>query len=103
MRAPGALQYDDIRFQAPHASFVDQLVPVCAALLDAATQAGEVIADIDASTRLRGIGNLCDGAKQDPRCDAHNVVRLLLAGLQQPHLDGGHTSRPRRPRSPHQA
>lgn len=74
MRAPGALQYDDIRFQAPHASFVDQLVPVCAALLDAATQVGEVTVDVDAYTLLRGIGH---GALTRPEAAAtpHHQMR----------------------------
>jgi AcrR family transcriptional regulator len=79
-----ALQSDDGRFQALHAYFLDRLVPVCASLLDAAAQAGEPVADVGAYTLLRGVGNLCAGASQDPRYDARAAVRLLLAGLRQP-------------------
>ena len=86
-----ALQSDDTRFQALHAYFLDRLVPVCAALLDAAAQAGESVTDVAAYTLLRGIGNLCAGANQDPHYDAHAVVRLLLAGLRQPHPVSSYT------------
>ena len=42
------LQPDSVGFDALHAYFLDRLVPVCAQLLDAAAQAGEISADIDA-------------------------------------------------------
>src|SRR4051794_12682620 len=42
------LQPDSVGFDALHAYFLDRLVPVCAQLLAAAAQAGEISADIDA-------------------------------------------------------
>jgi hypothetical protein len=40
------------------------------ALLAAAAEAGEISADIDVYELMRGIGNLCVGADNDPRYDA---------------------------------
>jgi AcrR family transcriptional regulator len=77
------LQPDSVGFDALHAYFLDRLVPVCAQLLDAAAQAGEISADIDAYELMRGIGNLCVGADNDPRYDARRMVELLIAGLLQ--------------------
>ena len=56
------LQPDSVGFDALHAYFLDRLVPVCAQLLDAAAEAGEISADIDAYELMRGIGSLCVGA-----------------------------------------
>jgi hypothetical protein len=55
-------------------------VPVCAQLLAAAADAGEVGRDVDAYALLR-IGNLCVGVEGDSRYDARRVVDLLVAGL----------------------
>ncbi len=77
------LQPDSVGFDALHASFLDRLVPVCAQLLDAAAQAGEISADSDAYELMRAIGNLCVGADNDPRYDARRMVDLLIAGLLQ--------------------
>lgn len=76
-----ALQSDDPAFVALHSSFVDRLVPVCAQLLDATREAGEIGPGPEAYQLMRGIGNLCIGAESDPRYDARVLVRLLLAGL----------------------
>jgi AcrR family transcriptional regulator len=76
-----ALRSDQARFEALHAYFLDRLVPVCGALLDAATSAGEVSADVDAFGLLYGIGNLCAGTTGDARYDARRMVSLLIAGL----------------------
>jgi hypothetical protein len=54
-------------------------------LLAAATEAGEISADIDALELMYGIGNLCVGADNDPRYDARRMVKLLIAGLLQSH------------------
>ena len=78
-----ALQSDSAGFDALHAYFLDRLVPVCALLLDAAAEAGEINADIGAFELMRGIGNLCIGGGGDPRYDARRMVALLLAGLRQ--------------------
>ena len=77
------LQPDSVGFDALHAYFLDRLVPVCAQLLDAAAQAGEISADSDAYELMRGIGSLCVGADNDPRYDARRMVELLIAGLLQ--------------------
>ncbi|MEU7587248.1 TetR/AcrR family transcriptional regulator [Micromonospora sp. NPDC049230] len=77
-----ALQSDDAAFQTLHAYFLDRLVPVCDQLLDAAVAAGEIRPDMAAYGLLRGVGNLCIGAGNDPRYDARRLVDLLVAGLR---------------------
>ena len=77
------LQPDSVGFAALHAYFLDRLVPVCAQLLAAATEAGEISADVDAYELMRGIGSLCVGADTDPRYHARRMVDLLIAGLRQ--------------------
>ncbi len=79
-----ALQNDTVGFDALHAYFLDRLVPVCAQLLEAAAEAGEISSAIDAYALMRGIGSLCVGADNDPRYDARRLVELLIAGLLQP-------------------
>jgi AcrR family transcriptional regulator len=79
-----ALQSDDSGFEALHAYFLDRLVPVCAQLLDAAVDAGEIRPGTGAYELMRGIGNLCIGRDSDPRYDPRRLVELLLRGLQQP-------------------
>ena len=82
------LRSDNARFQVLHAYFLDRLVPVCAQLLAAAADAGEIRRDVDAYGFLRAIGNLCAGADGDPRYDARRMVELLIAGLSQPRPAG---------------
>ncbi|MCO1593665.1 TetR/AcrR family transcriptional regulator [Micromonospora sp. RHAY321] len=77
-----ALQSDDAAFQTLHAYFIDRLVPVCAQLLDAAARAGEIRRDVQAYELLRGVGNLCIGADNNPRYDARRMVELVIAGLR---------------------
>ncbi|MFE6845307.1 TetR/AcrR family transcriptional regulator [Streptomyces sp. NPDC057686] len=79
-----AMQADRSGFEALHAYFLDRLVPVCTQLLDAAAAAGEIRSDLTAYPLMRGIGNLCIGAENDPRYDARRLVALLVAGLRQP-------------------
>jgi AcrR family transcriptional regulator len=76
-----AMHSDDAGYGALHAYFLDRLVPVCARLLDAAAEAGEIVSDIEARVLMRAIGNLCIGADNDPRYDARRMVGLLVAGL----------------------
>ncbi|CRK56614.1 Transcriptional regulator, TetR family [Alloactinosynnema sp. L-07] len=57
-------------------------MPVCAQLLDAAVDAGEISVDISAYELMRGIGNLCVSGDRDPRYDARRLVQLLIAGLR---------------------
>ncbi|TDC19409.1 TetR/AcrR family transcriptional regulator [Streptomyces sp. 8K308] len=78
------LQSDDGRFAPLHSSFLDRLVPVCAELLDAAAGSGEIRQDLDAYGLMRGVGNLCAGAGDDPRYDARRLVGVLVAGLRRP-------------------
>jgi AcrR family transcriptional regulator len=83
-----ALRSDSARFEALHSYFLDRLVPVCAGLLAAAADAGEIRPGQDAFGLLLGIGNLCAGAGSDPRYDARHLVELLIAGLRQPRPAG---------------
>lgn len=78
------LQTDSARYRALHPTFLARLQPVCTQLLDAAIEAGEIRADIDAYQLMRGIGNLCVGAEKDPHYNARHMVELLIAGLRQP-------------------
>ncbi|MEO3872252.1 helix-turn-helix domain-containing protein [Nonomuraea sp. B12E4] len=78
------LQSDEPGFDALHAYFLDRLVPVCGQLLQAAAAAGEIRSDLEAYELMRGVGNLCIGADNDPRYDARRLVELLVAGLRRP-------------------
>ncbi|MFE2157821.1 TetR/AcrR family transcriptional regulator [Streptomyces lydicus] len=78
------LQSDNTGFETLHAYFLDRLVPVCAQLLDAAADAGEIRSDLAAYELMRGVANLCIGADGDPRYDARRLVELLIAGLRRP-------------------
>ncbi|MBO8184098.1 TetR/AcrR family transcriptional regulator [Streptomyces spirodelae] len=77
------LQSDNTGFDALHAYFLDRLLPVCAQLLDAAADSGEIRSDLDAYEFMRGVGNLCVGAEHDPRYDARRLVEVLVAGLRR--------------------
>lgn len=77
-----ALQSQSAAFETLHAYFLDRLVPVCAQLLDAAADAGEIVPDVDAYGLMRGVGNLCIGADADPDYDARRMVQLVIAGLR---------------------
>ncbi|MCG5220932.1 TetR/AcrR family transcriptional regulator [Streptosporangium sp. KLBMP 9127] len=79
------LHSDDAGFDTLHAYFLDRLVPVCAHLLEAAAASGEIRSDVDALELMRGVGNLCIGADNDPRYDARRLVDFLIAGLRLPH------------------
>ncbi len=79
-----ALQSDSSSFDALHTYFVDRLVPVCAQLLDAAANAGEIRPGTQAYELMRGIGKLCSGRDSDPRYVPRRLVELLLQGLQRP-------------------
>jgi AcrR family transcriptional regulator len=79
----GALQSDKARFETLHAYFLDRLVPVCAQLLAAAAQAGEISPGTDAYGFMRAVGSLCAVVDDDSRYDARRMVGLLVAGLRQ--------------------
>jgi len=76
------LQRNNGGFVALHAYFIERLVPVCAQLLAAAAEVGDIRPDIDALELMHGIGNLCVGADTDPRYNARRMVELLIAGLR---------------------
>lgn len=78
------LQPDNTAFDGLHTYFLDRLLPVCARLLDAAAASGEIRPDLEAYALMRGVGNLCIGAGNDPRYDARRLVTLLIAGLRRP-------------------
>ncbi|MFD7982693.1 TetR/AcrR family transcriptional regulator [Kitasatospora indigofera] len=78
-----AMQADNTGFEALHAYFLDRLLPVCTRLLDEAAATGEIRPDVTAYQLMRGIGNLCIGAENDPEYDARRMVALLVAGLRQ--------------------
>ncbi|CAL9275892.1 hypothetical protein SUDANB5_04403 [Streptomyces sp. SudanB5_2050] len=80
----GVLQSDSAGFETLHAYFLDRLVPVCGDLLDAATAAGEIRADLSPYELMRATGNLCIGAEHDPRYDARRLVAILVSGLRRP-------------------
>jgi AcrR family transcriptional regulator len=77
----GALQGDSAGSDALHAYFVDRLVPVCAALLDAALEYCGAMPTVGAYNLMKGIGNLCIGAAADPAYDADRLVQLLVTGV----------------------
>ncbi|MEV7344268.1 TetR/AcrR family transcriptional regulator [Streptomyces sp. NPDC093544] len=79
-----ALQSDSAGFETLHTYFLDRLVPVCTQLLDAAAASGEIRSDVQAYELMRGVGNLCVGAHNDPHYDARRLVGLLIAGLRRP-------------------
>ena len=58
-------------------------MPVCALLLDAAVDAGEINPGTQPYELMRGIGNLCIGRGDDPRFDPRRLIELLLKGLQR--------------------
>ncbi|MFE3107985.1 TetR/AcrR family transcriptional regulator [Kitasatospora indigofera] len=78
-----AMQADNTGFEALHAYFLDRLLPVCTRLLDEAAATGEIRSDVTAYQLMRGIGNLCIGAENDPEYDARRMVALLVAGLRR--------------------
>lgn len=76
-----ALRSDDAAFQKLHAYFIGRLEPVCARLLDAAAEAGEIREGTVALELMMGVGNLCIGSENNPHYNARNMVRLLIGGL----------------------
>lgn len=57
---------------------------MCAQLLGAAADAGDIRPGMQAYELMRGIGNLCIGRDSDPRYDPRRLIDLLLQGLQRP-------------------
>src|SRR5699024_8363404 len=75
------VQSDVSCYDPLHFYFLERLEPVCAALLRAAADAGEIRSGQDPYELLRGVGGLCAGgncAQYDPR----RLVGTLIAGLK---------------------
>jgi AcrR family transcriptional regulator len=79
-----ALQSDKTGFDTLHTYFLERLIPICTQLLEAAIKANQIQTDIQAYELMRGIGNLCIGANNDPRYNPRRLVKLLIEGLHQP-------------------
>ncbi|MFJ2646269.1 TetR/AcrR family transcriptional regulator [Streptomyces sp. NPDC087420] len=77
------LQSDDPCFDPLHSYFLDRLVPVCAQLLDAAVDSGEIRPGQDVYELLRGVASLCVGAGNNPRYNSRRLIGLLVAGLRR--------------------
>ncbi|WP_328939615.1 TetR/AcrR family transcriptional regulator [Streptomyces tauricus] len=75
------LQSDDPCFDPLHSYFLERLVPVCAELLEAAAESGEIRPGMDPYELMRGVGGLCAG--NNPRYDARRLVGILVAGLRR--------------------
>ena len=80
----GVLLSDNADFDRLHAYFLERLLPVCGEVMEAASAAGEIRADvrIQPYELMRGVGNLCAGAERDECYDARTLVDLLVAGLR---------------------
>lgn len=74
---------DTAGFTALHTLFVERLVPVLALMLDAAREAGEVVAPITPYQLIRAVGDLVAWSPQDPEYDVRRIVTLLVSGLRQ--------------------
>ncbi|WP_328498567.1 TetR/AcrR family transcriptional regulator [Streptomyces sp. NBC_00414] len=77
------LQSDDPCFDPLHSYFLERLVPVCADLLEASAESGEIRGGMDPYELMRGVGGLCAGAGSNPRYDARRMVEILIAGLRR--------------------
>jgi AcrR family transcriptional regulator len=77
-----AMQSDEVAFATLHAYFLDRLVPVCAELVAAAAEAGEIVPDVTAGELMRGVGSLCAAAETTTGFDARRMVGLLIGGLR---------------------
>ncbi|WP_308015197.1 TetR/AcrR family transcriptional regulator [Nocardia coffeae] len=76
------LQSEDPCFDPLHAYFLERLEPICAQLLAAAVDSGEILPGQNALELMRGAGGLCAGGGR-PGYDARRLVGLLIAGLRR--------------------
>jgi AcrR family transcriptional regulator len=74
----GALRHDVDGPESLHTYFVERLVPICDALLEAALPQQRRISGYAV---MRGIGNLCIGNEDDPLYDARSAVKIFIAGV----------------------
>jgi hypothetical protein len=78
------LQSKDPCFDPLHSYFLERIVPVCAQLLHAAANTGEIRAGQDPHELMRGVASLCAGAGSHHAYDARRLVSILIAGLRLP-------------------
>jgi AcrR family transcriptional regulator len=78
-----ALQSDDAAFHNLHSLMLDQLVPACGLLVDAAVANHEFDPAVTAYALMRAVGNLCILGPGYDREDAQAMVLRLLAGCRQ--------------------
>lgn len=77
-----ALHSGDPAFDTLPVYFEKRLLPALRTLLDAATVAGEVRADIEPWDILRAVGSLCMSAHDGGSAYARRMVALLVDGLR---------------------
>ncbi|WP_300680674.1 TetR/AcrR family transcriptional regulator [Nocardioides sp.] len=79
-----ALQSDDAAFGELHSLMLDELVPACGLLVEAAAARGELDLTLTPYVLMRAVGNLCILGPDYEREDARVMVRRLLAGCARP-------------------
>ncbi|MEM9439184.1 MAG: TetR/AcrR family transcriptional regulator [Pseudomonadota bacterium] len=77
-----ALHSGDPAFETLPDYFRSNFEPALASLLDAATAAGEIRADVEPYDLLRAVGNLSVASGQDGASHVHAMVELLIDGLR---------------------
>lgn len=77
-----ALHSGDPAFDALPGYFFERLGPVLSDLLDAATSAGEIRADVSAKDLLTAVALLCHPAPDTDRDYSQRMVTLLIDGLR---------------------
>ncbi|WP_065962062.1 TetR/AcrR family transcriptional regulator [Curtobacterium sp. UCD-KPL2560] len=75
-----ALQSGDPAFEGLHRYFIDRLGGALTGLLDAASAAGSIRNDLDATQLLRAVADLCHGAPTTEQ--SQHLVGLLVDGLR---------------------
>ena len=77
-----ALQSDEAGFDALHALMLDNLVPACDRLVDAAVEQGQLDPAVTAYALMRAVGNLCLVGPGYDDGEARLMVARLLAGCR---------------------
>jgi AcrR family transcriptional regulator len=77
-----ALHSGDPAFDPLRGYFEQRLQPALQALLDAAVEAGEVRANVDADDLLRAVASLCMQPHDEDSAYAQRMVALLVDGLR---------------------
>ena len=78
-----AMQSNQVGFHTLLAYFEDRLVPIVAALLEAARRSGEIETALRPYELMRGVGNLCIDRGDDPPYEPRRLVVVLLEGLRR--------------------